>query len=99
MEATSKQLGMAILVNRAEELLGVLTDGDIRRALMSQPNVNQIDLLSVITVAPKTISPQELAEKALRLMELHKITALVVTQANIPVGVLHLHHILQAGIR
>ena len=93
------KLGMAMVVNSTKKLVGVLTDGDIRRTVIKYPNVSELDIKSVMTVAPKNITEDAYAASALNLMEKYSITALaVVDEQNIPVGVIHVHDLLRAGV-
>ena len=93
------RLGIAVVVDAEEKLAGVLTDGDLRRLLQGQaPGGNDAsDILSLaagdcMTRQPRTIGPRALASEALRLLEEHRITSLVVTDAQRrPLGVVHLH--------
>lgn len=90
---------MAILTNSNGEMTGVLTDGDIRRTLIKHSDVKNLTTKEVMTVNPKTILPTELAAKALNLMEKFSITALAITDENKkPVGILHIHDLLKAGV-
>lgn len=96
---SEKKLGLAILTDKNGVMTGVLTDGDIRRTLIKYHNVQELKAKEVMTVNPKTILPQELAAKALHLMEKYSITALAITDENKkPVGVLHIHDLLKAGV-
>lgn len=96
---SEKKLGLAILTDKNGVMTGVLTDGDIRRTLIKYHNVKDLKAKEVMTVNPKTIFPQELAAKALHLMEKYSITALAITDENKkPVGVLHIHDLLKAGV-
>lgn len=96
---TQKKLGLAVLTDKNGIMTGVLTDGDIRRALIKYPNVKDLKAKEVMTANPKTILPDELAAKALHLMEKYSITALAITDENKkPVGVLHIHDLLKAGV-
>ncbi|MBX2861052.1 MAG: KpsF/GutQ family sugar-phosphate isomerase [Vampirovibrio sp.] len=99
MEMTSKKLGMAIVVNDTGRVQGILTDGDVRRALQQCENPKEIILADVMTANPKTVDAEELAVTAMRLMETHKITVLLAnTPDGKPYGVLHLHDLLKNGI-
>ena len=99
LEVTSKKLGMAIVVDAQNQVQGVLTDGDVRRALMKHPVVSDIRLDEVITRNPKQVEPDDLAVTALRKMEESKITVLLCLDAQgQPVGAVHMHDILQTGI-
>lgn len=96
---TQKKLGLAVLIDKSGKMTGVLTDGDIRRTLIKYPRVQNLKAVDVMTANPKTISPHELAAKALHLMEKYSITALAITDENQkPVGVLHIHDLLKAGV-
>lgn len=96
---SDKKLGVAILVNQNNEMTGVLTDGDIRRTLIKYSNIQGLKAKEVMTANPKTILPEELAAKALNLMEKYSITALAVTdETRKPVGILHIHDLLKAGV-
>jgi len=96
---SQKKLGVAIITDKTGTMTGVLTDGDIRRTLIKHQNIKDLKTKDVMTVNPKTISPEELAAKALHLMEKYSITALAITDENKkPVGVLHIHDLLRAGV-
>lgn len=99
MEVSLKKLGMAIVVDNTGCMQGILTDGDVRRALSKFENPRTIQLTDIITRSPKLVEPDDLAVSALRLMEEHKITVLVSCDANNrPIGAVHLHDILKTGI-
>lgn len=96
---SQKKLGVAIMTDKNGIMTGVLTDGDIRRTLIKYHNVQGIRTKEVMTVNPKTVQPEDLAAKALHLMEKYSITALAITDENKkPVGVLHIHDLLKAGV-
>ena len=93
------KLGMAIMVNKDGVMTGVLTDGDIRRTVIKYPDTVSLLVKSVMTVNPKRISKDEYAASALHLMEKYSITALaVVDDCDRPIGVIHVHDILKAGV-
>ena len=100
MEMTRKGLGMTAIVDAEQRLLGVFTDGDLRRAVDN----NKIDLrttpvTTLMTLQPKTITGDKLAIEAARLMEAHKIHALLVVDAqNRVVGALNIHDLLRARV-
>ena len=100
IETISKfKLGMAMIVNGSGKLAGVLTDGDIRRTLIKYPDTVSLLIKDVMTVNPKRISGDEYAASALHLMEKYSITALaVVDSSDKPIGVIHIHDILKAGV-
>lgn len=96
---SQKKLGLAIITDKSGILTGVLTDGDIRRTLIKHHNVSGLKVKEIMTVEPKTILATELAAKALHLMEKYSITALAITdESKKPVGVLHIHDLLRAGV-
>ena len=93
------KLGMAIIVNNSGKVTGVLTDGDIRRTVIKYQNTSSLVIKDVMTVNPKRISADEYAASALHLMEKYSITALaVVNSEDKPIGVIHIHDILKAGV-
>lgn len=99
VEMTQKKLGMTTVINQQNELAGIVTDGDLRRAFDNESDIHKTAVQDVMTMNPKIIRPGTLAANALNLMESHKITALIVTNdENHPVGVVHLHDILRAGL-
>ena len=96
---TAHKLGMAMILNSKGELSGVLTDGDIRRTLMKYGNTSNLIIKDVMTSEPKRINPAAYGASALHLMDKYSITALaVVDENNKPVGVIHIHDLLKAGV-
>ena len=96
---TTHKLGMAMIVDASGKLSGVLTDGDIRRTLMKHNNIQSLIIKDVMTVNPKRISKNDYGASALNLMEKYSITALaVVDEDNKPIGVIHIHDLLKAGV-
>lgn len=99
LEMTTKGLGITTVVNDNSELLGVFTDGDLRRVVDKGVNLDNADAKSVMNSSPLKIEQNRLAAEALGLMEERKITALVVVDdKQAPCGVIHLHDILRAGV-
>ena len=99
VEMTVKKLGMTTVVNQQNELLGVFTDGDVRRAFDSNADIHQTLIHQIMNKSPKVIFPDTLAAEALHIMETYKITSLIVTnELKNPVGVVHMHDILRAGV-
>lgn len=98
LEMTQKGFGLTTVVNADGELLGVFTDGDLRRAVDHQIDINVATVGEVMTRDCKTVPADLLAAEALGIMESHKITALVVTDASRPAGVIHMHDLLRAGV-
>lgn len=98
LEMTNKKLGMTTVVDEAGCLLGVITDGDLRRFLQKGSDVTATKAGEVATRHPKVIPPQELAARALQTMEQYSITSLVVEDNGEIVGVIHLHDLLKSGV-
>ena len=96
---TDHKLGMAMILNNSGELSGVFTDGDIRRTLLNHHNTSNLMIKDVMTQNPKRITANSYGASALNLMEKYSITALaVVDENNIPIGVIHVHDLLKAGV-
>lgn len=99
LEMSRKGLGMTVIVDSDDRILGVFTDGDLRRALDRQVDVHTAVMSDVMTRNPKTISPRELAAEGAHLMEVHRITALPVADENGRlVGAFNVHDLLRAGV-
>jgi len=99
LEISSKRLGLTTVVDRDGSLMGVVTDGDLRRGFEKWGS----ELLSVtasqmMTAGPKTISTEALAAEALAIMQKHEITAIVAVDGEGIQGVIHMHDLLKAGI-
>lgn len=93
------KLGMAMVVDSDRKLSGVLTDGDIRRTVIKYHDISTLRIKDVMTSNPKRITSDAYAASALNLMEKFSITALaVVDENNVPVGVIHVHDLLRAGV-
>jgi len=99
MEVTRKGLGMTAIVDEADRVLGVFTDGDLRRALDRAADLHGTRMDQVMTHNAKTVRPQTLAAEAVLLMETHRITSLLVVDADgVVVGALNVHDLLRAGV-
>lgn len=99
IEMTSKKLGITCIVDESGKLIGIFTDGDLRRSLQQDIDIRQTRMQEVINRTCKTVSPDTLAVDAFNLMENAKITSLaVVNSAHQLLGILHLHDLLQAGV-
>lgn len=99
LEMTSKGMGMTCVIDGNQTLLGVYTDGDLRRSLDQNIDVHSTPISEVMTDRSKTATAGILAAEALAIMDNGKISVLVVTDDdNKPVGVLHLHDLLNAGV-
>jgi arabinose-5-phosphate isomerase len=99
-EITSKRLGVTAVVDARGKLVGVITDGDLRRGLESKGDIFRLKAKDLMTRNPKTISTDLLAAEAVHIMEQYPITSLFVLEngSNSPIGVIHLHDLLKAGI-
>lgn len=99
MEMTEKKLGLTLVTNPENKLVGIFTDGDVRRAFDREVDIHKTPISELMSRSPRTTSPNTLAAEAITLMNTHKITALVVTdQEKTPLGVVHMHDILRVGI-
>lgn len=96
---TNKRLGTALIVDDEEKLVGIFTDGDLRRVLNRNGDFMMKTAREVMSPQPKLIGPNELAERGLKIMEDHQITALVVVdEQHHPVGIVHIHDILKSKV-
>ncbi len=99
LEMSRKGLGMTTIVDSSRRVLGIFTDGDLRRALDRQIDVHATPMREVMTAGGKVAKPRMLAAEAVRMMQDHRITALpVVDDAGILVGALNVHDLLRAGV-
>jgi arabinose-5-phosphate isomerase len=98
-EISNKGLGMACVVDAQNTLLGIITDGDLRRTLKALPNVLERTAADVMTRNPVTVTAATMAAEALKILEERKITALVVVDSNRRVqGVIHVHHLWRTDL-
>jgi arabinose-5-phosphate isomerase len=95
-EMTSKGFGCVAIIDGRGEIAGIVTDGDLRRHM--RPDLMTATVDQVMTANPKTIGGDMLASEALEILNASKITALIVTSGKTPVGILHLHDLLRAGV-
>src|SRR3954447_22000749 len=96
VEMTSKGFGCLCILDPYGHIVGIVTDGDLRRHM--RPDLMTASVDEVMTHHPKTIGADLLASEALEILNSSKITALIVTDANKPVGIVHLHDLLRAGV-
>ena len=98
LEMSRKGLGMTTIVDEHKHIIGVFTDGDLRRILDKSFNPD-VPMAEVMTPKPKTIKPRMLAAEAVHIMETSRITALpVIDDAGVLVGALNVHDLLRAGV-
>ena len=88
----------ATAVMKSGELVGVITDGDVRRMLEKSDDINSLTAFDIMNPAPKKIEASELAINALHLLEQHNISQTIVTDNGKYVGFVHLHDLLKEGI-
>ncbi len=98
MEITRNRLGVTAVVNAAQKLIGVVTDGDIRRMLEKTDDIKKIVAKDIMTMNPKTIGSSEMAVTALDMMRQNSITQLIVIDGEKYVGVVHLHDLIKEGL-
>jgi len=99
-EISGKRLGMTTVVDAGGDLAGIITDGDLRRGLERADDIRMLVASDLMTRTPKTIERSALAAQAVAVMERYPITSLVVLEDGTrrPVGVIHLHDVLRAGV-
>ena len=97
VEISAKMLGVAAVIDQGN-IVGVVTDGDIRRMLSKTDTIKGLTARDIMSVRPKTIDFDSLAIDALNLMEKNKITQLLVTQDGKYAGIIHLHNLIQEGL-
>jgi len=100
LEMTSKRLGVTGVCDREGRLVGIVTDGDLRRALERKENLLDQRASSIMTTKPKTIAKDDLAAQALNKMEEFSITSLFILseEEKRPIGIIHMHDLLKAGV-
>ena len=96
---TGKGYGAACIVDESGNLTGIFTDGDLRR-LMEKKGVKAFDVKidDAMTRNPRTINPDSLAAEAVKIIEQHEISVLIAITNNKPVGIIHIHELLKAGV-
>ncbi len=98
IEMTGKRLGITAVINEKNELLGIITDGDLRRMLEKSTKIDSITASEIMSRDPKTIGPDELAVDALDMLRKNEITQLAVTRDGKYLGILHLHDLIREGL-
>ncbi|MEP6950307.1 MAG: KpsF/GutQ family sugar-phosphate isomerase [Ginsengibacter sp.] len=98
IEITKKRLGATVILDEEENVLGIITDGDLRRMLEKGLSPADVKAKDIMSLHPKTIESAELAVDALDLMRKKNITQLVVTENNRYAGIVHLHDLVREGI-
>jgi len=95
---SGSRLGMTVVLDKDKEIMGVITDGDLRRMLEKNTSLNGITAKDIMTPHPKTIPPEALAVEALDVLRKFDITQLVVAKQKQYLGVLHLHDLIREGL-
>jgi arabinose-5-phosphate isomerase len=98
MEMTKKRLGITAVVDADNNLLGIITDGDLRRMLEKNVAIDKVNAGDIMTTGPKTIGPDEMAVDALDLLRKNEISQLVVTDNKKYLGIIHLHDLIREGL-
>lgn len=98
LEMTSKRLGATVVINDEQHLVGIITDGDLRRMLERTANTSSIQAKDIMTPDPQSVQPEEMAVKALEMMRNFNITQLPVCKEKEYLGMIHLHDLLREGI-
>ena len=99
MEISQKKLGMAIIIDENDNLQGIFTDGDLRRAIDNNHDIYHTTIDKVMSANCSTITPSTLAIDALNIMQDKKITSLIViSPEDNPIGIVHMHDLLKAGV-
>jgi arabinose-5-phosphate isomerase len=98
LEMTSQRLGATVVLDEKHHIIGVITDGDLRRMLVKDLDIKTVKAIDVMTPNPTCIQADELAVNALELMRRKSITQLIVVENDRYVGMIHLHDLLKEGI-
>jgi arabinose-5-phosphate isomerase len=98
IEISSKRLGATAVVNADKQLVGIITDGDLRRMLQTKKSLADLKAIDIMTKNPRTVESTDYAVKALQIMQEKSITQLVVMRDGAVAGFVHLHDLLREGI-
>lgn len=98
IEITKKRLGVTVVLDERENLIGIITDGDLRRMLEKNLYHKEVKAKDIMSLNPKTIDGKSLAVNALEIMKNKNITQLIVTEGNKYTGIIHLHDLIREGI-
>lgn len=99
IEMTSKRLGCTVVLDFNKKVIGIITDGDLRRMLEkhADKDISKLNAKDIMSPSPKTIEPETLAVKAFELMRNHSITQVIVTKGNTYLGIVHIHDLIKEG--
>jgi arabinose-5-phosphate isomerase len=96
-EISRGKIGMTVVITAQREILGIFTDGDLRRAIVNKANLQEVTVADVMTRNPRLISAEKLTAEAVKMMDLHKINQLPVADENgLLIGALNMHDLFQA---
>jgi len=98
LEISRKRLGMTAVVNETDNVLGIITDGDIRRLFETRDNLTALTAADIMTASPKTIASSALAVQVLEVMQKNAINQIIVLQNDAYFGVIHIQDLLREGI-
>ena len=98
VEMTAKRLGITAVVDSDNKLLGIITDGDLRRMLEKTVAIDKVKAGDIMTINPKTIAPEELAIDALNMLRQKEISQLAVIDNGTYCGIIHLHDLIKEGL-
>lgn len=98
VEITEKRLGVTAVVNDKDEVIGIITDGDLRRMLEKTNDLSHITAADILSKNPKTIEPSMLAVEALEVLRENDISQLLVAENGKYLGILHIHDLIREGI-
>ncbi len=98
VEITEKRLGLTAVVDEKNQIVGIITDGDLRRMLEKSSSIENVTASDILSAHPKTVRADILAVEALDILRENDISALLVAEHNIYMGVIHLHDLVREGI-
>ena len=97
IEISEKRLGFTAVIDN-KKVIGVITDGDLRRMLSKTENISDLSAKDIMSTSPKTISANAMAIEALKFMKANEISQLIVEDENKYAGVIHIHDLIREGI-
>ena len=98
IEISQNRLGVTAVVNTNDSVIGIITDGDLRRMLVNTEHFDTLEAKDIMSKSPKLVSSDMMAVDALELLETHEISQLLVSDNGIYTGVVHIHDIIKEGI-
>jgi arabinose-5-phosphate isomerase len=96
VEMSAKSFGCVAITDRDDHLVGIITDGDLRRHMRADLLDARVE--DIMTRNPKTVRPDQIASEVLELLNASKISAALVVEAGRPIGIVHLHDLLRIGV-